>query len=98
LGCLTKSQTFNPTWPEIGLIIAELEPKGEKVWFSRAIRGITLVQCIITTNKLYFYSKLEALAKNQTFRSDWPKLALFRAEWVLNRTKTWLSRDRSSTT
>jgi len=39
---LTKSQTFKPVWPELGLIIAELGLNVEKTWFSRVVSGITV--------------------------------------------------------
>jgi len=42
--------------------------------------SITKVQCIIPINKSYFYSKLDSLTIIQTFRYNWPELALIRAE------------------
>jgi len=41
LRSLTKSQTFNPDWPELGHTRAERDPNGEKTWFSRAEINIT---------------------------------------------------------
>jgi len=32
-----QSQTFNPDWPELSLISAELGTNREKIWFSRPV-------------------------------------------------------------
>jgi len=47
---LSKSQTLNHDWPELGLKRAKLGPNGEETWFSRAVSGITYCLYIITNN------------------------------------------------
>jgi len=51
---LTKSQTFRPDWPEVGLIRVKLGPKRVETWFSRAVYGFTEFVCTNTINKRYF--------------------------------------------
>jgi len=53
---LTKSKTFSPDLPALGLIRAEYGLNGEKTWISRAVSGIILFAYTITTYKSFFQS------------------------------------------
>jgi len=48
------SQTFIRDWLELGLIRDEEGLNKEKIWFSKAVRSITYVQCTIISNYPHF--------------------------------------------
>jgi len=59
LKCFTKTQTFNPDWPEPELIEPNRDQTERKHDFSIAGSSITQFLCVTTTNKLVSILNLE---------------------------------------